>query len=98
MTRIMTLNAQRLRPWLRAALVVYLLGTVALATVHQHAGPSRAADCGLCTISHTPALTAPAPQHLATGDAAYTVLAVPDHRVVEAEFSQASRSRAPPQS
>ncbi len=94
----MTLSTQKFRPWLRAALVAYLLATVAMATVHQHHGPSRAADCGLCTISHTPVLAAPAPQQVTDRDAACTAVSVPDHRISESDFSPASRSRAPPQS
>ena len=47
-------------PFLRAALALYLLGTLCLAEVHQHHGALQNHDCALCTIVHSPATVVPA--------------------------------------
>ncbi len=95
--RPMTFSTQRFHPWLRAALVVYLLCTVIVTTVHQHHGALQNGDCALCTLAHTPGLTSPTayqPESIAVTRA---IITVPDDQVWESEFRQPSQSRAPPQ-
>ena len=93
----LTFQPLRLRPWLHAAVILYLLGAVFLISVHQHHGALHNSDCALCTISHMPALVAPAAEQLAQRTPASILLPAPDDRGWDAEFFQASRSRAPPQ-
>lgn len=94
----MTFSTQRFHPWLRVVLVAYLLCTVVITTMHQHHGALTTGDCGLCTVAHTPAVTAPTTYHPTPVVASRTMITVPDDRISESEFRQASRSRAPPQS
>ena len=95
--RRLTSQTLRLRPWLHAAIVFYLLGAVFLVTVHQHHGTLHGSDCALCTMSHTPALLTPAADQVAERTTAGTLIPVPDDRGWDDETYQASRSRAPPQ-
>ena len=90
-------QTHRLRPWLQAAIVLYLLGAVFLTTVHQHHGALHNTDCALCTMSHTPALLAPAAEQAAERDRASALIPAPDDRDWDAGTYQPSRSRAPPQ-
>src|SRR6185295_1668268 len=94
--RRLTSQNLHLRPWLHAAIVLYLLGAVFLITVHQHHGALHNTDCGLCTISHMPALLAPAAEQVAEQTPAIPLLTTPDDRAWDAEFFRAARSRAPP--
>jgi hypothetical protein len=87
----------RLRPWLQAAIVLYLLGALFLTTVHQHHGALHHTDCALCTMSHTPAVLAPAAEQVAERTRAGALIPVPEDRGWDAGTHQASRSRAPPQ-
>jgi len=95
--RRLTSQTLRLRPWLHAAIVLYLLGAVFLVTVHQHHGALHNTDCALCTMSHTPALLTPAADQVAEHSAVGALIPVPDDRGWDDETYQASRSRAPPQ-
>ena len=95
--RRLTSQTLRLRPWLRTAIVLYLLGAVFLVTVHQHHGALHNPDCALCTMSHTPALLTPAADQVAEHSAAGALIPVPDDRGWDDETYEPSRSRAPPQ-
>lgn len=94
------LNSQmlRLRPWLQAAIVLYLLAAVCLTSVHQHHGALHGSDCALCTMSHTPAMLTSAADQTAERLTAGSIIPVPDDHGWAEETYQASRSRAPPQS
>ena len=87
----------RITPWLRPAIILYLLAIVCIAAVHQHHGTLHGSDCALCTMSHTPALLTPAADQVAERGTAGTLIPVPDDRAWDDETYQASRSRAPPQ-
>jgi hypothetical protein len=91
-----TFEMKRFPPWLRAALTLYLLGTLFLVAVHQHHDASQAHDCGLCALAHTPAVTAPATLQPAHADAVEYLRAASNDRGWDSEFSRAARSRAPP--
>ena len=90
-----TYNLRRLNPWLRGALVLYLLGTVCLVAVHQHHG-LQTDNCALCTICHTPATVASAVAHQAAPTTTEYVLAIPGDQRWESESRSTLRSRAPP--
>lgn len=87
----------RPRPWLQAAIVLYLLAAVCLIAVHQHHGALHGSDCALCTMSHTPALLSSAGDQTAEQTTAGTLIAILDDQGWTEETYQASRSRAPPQ-
>jgi len=95
--RRLTSQMLRSRPWLNAAIVLYLLAAVCLTAVHQHHGALHGSDCALCTMSHTPALLTSAADQTAEQTTTGTLIPVPDDRVWAEETYQASRSRAPPQ-
>jgi hypothetical protein len=95
--RRLTSQTLRLRPWLHAAIALYLLGAIFLVTVHQHHGALHNNDCALCTMSHTPAVLAPAANQVAERTPASALVPVPEDQGWDAEVCQASRSRAPPQ-
>ena len=95
--RQLTSKTLRLRPWLQAAIVLYLLGAVFLTTVHQHHGALHNTDCALCTMSHTPAVLAPAAEQAAERTRAGALIPVTEDRGWDAGTYQPSRSRAPPQ-
>ena len=95
--RRLTSKTLRLRPWLHAAIVLYLLGAVCLIAVHQHHGSLHGTDCALCTMSHTPAVVAPAADQVAEQTAASTLLPAPVARGWDSEVCRTTRSRAPPQ-
>jgi hypothetical protein len=83
-------------PFLRAALALYLLGTVCVAEVHQHHGALQNHDCALCTIAHSPATVVPAGPHDAAPAAMGYLLPAPDDRGWDSESRSTLRSRAPP--
>jgi len=87
----------RLRPWLHAAVALYLLAAVCLTAVHQHHGALHGSDCALCTMSHTPAVLASAADQAAERTSEGALVPVPEDRGWAQETYQASRSRAPPQ-
>jgi hypothetical protein len=88
----------RLRPWLHAAIALYLLGAIFLVTLHQHHSALHNTDCALCAMSHTPAVVATAAELAGGHTTEGTLVAIPDDRGWAEESYQASRSRAPPQS
>jgi len=88
----------RLKPWLQAAIVLYLLGGLFLVAVHQHHGALHGSDCALCTMSHTPATLTSAVDQTAERLTAGSIIPVPNDHGWAEETYQASRSRAPPQS
>jgi len=83
-------------PFLRAALALYLLGTLCLAEVHQHHGALQNHDCALCTIVHSPATVVPAAPHDAAAAAVGYILPARDDRGWDSESRSTLRSRAPP--
>ena len=86
----------RIRPWLRGALVLYLLSTLCLVAVHQHHGAPQGHDCALCTVAHTPATVAAAIDcQIAPATAGY-LLAAPGDQRCDSELHGTTRSRAPP--
>ena len=91
-----TFHMRRFPPLLRAALALYLLGTVCLAEVHQHHGVLQNHDCALCTIAHSPATVVPAGPHDAAPTAVGYLLPAPDDRGWDSESRSTLRSRAPP--
>lgn len=90
-------DAQRIRPWLRAVVVLYLLSCVLLVAVHQHHGAAQGRDCLLCTIAHTPAAVAPVALLPASPILLGYLLRTVEERNWESESCRAPRSRAPPQ-
>jgi hypothetical protein len=94
--RPFTLDAQRIRPWLRAAVVLYLLSCVLLVAVHRHHGATQSDECLLCTMAHTPAAIAPAALLPTAPILAGFVLRAIEKRDPESEPSGVPRSRAPP--
>ncbi|TMQ62835.1 MAG: hypothetical protein E6K79_11280 [Candidatus Eisenbacteria bacterium] len=96
--RRLTSQMIRPRPWLQAAIVVYLLAAICLITVHQHHGALHGSDCALCTMSHTPAMLTSAADQTAEQTTAGALIPIPEDRSWAEETYQASRSRAPPQS
>jgi hypothetical protein len=95
--RRLTSQMLRQKPWLQAAIVLYLLVAVCLAAVHQHHGALHGSDCALCTMSHAPALLTSAADQTAEHTTAGTLIPIPDDRGWAEETYQPSRSRAPPQ-
>ena len=95
---MMRLNSEtiRLRPWLQAAIVVYLLAAVLVATMHQHHGALHGNDCALCAAAHTPALIAPAPVHHTAPAATGYLPLIPGEQRWDSEPGSTTRSRAPP--
>jgi hypothetical protein len=90
------MDCKRHQPWLRAALLAYLLCSVAVAPMHQHhGGPSS--DCARCTLAHTPTLLAPTSQQPVAATEFRTAVAAPDDPIADPDFLQATHSRAPPQ-
>jgi hypothetical protein len=83
-------------PWLRGALVLYLLSTLCLVAVHQHHGALQGHDCALCTVAHTPATVAPAAFHQAAPAATSHLLPIPGEQRWDSETGSTSRTRAPP--
>jgi len=87
---------RRLDPWLRGAIVLYLLSTLCLVAVHQHHGTLQGHDCALCTVAHTPATVVAATLHqLAPVTAGYLLPTPGEHRC-DSEPGNTSRTRAPP--
>lgn len=92
------LDAQRIRPWLRAAVVLYLLSCVLLVAVHQHHGATQSDECLLCTMGHTPAAIAPLALLPAAPLLLGYLLRSVEERGLESGSRRTPRSRAPPQS
>jgi hypothetical protein len=90
------LDAQRVRPWLRAAVVLYLLSCVLLVAVHQHHGATQSDECLLCTMAHTPAAIAPAALLPAAPILVGFVLRAIEERNRGSEPPGTPKSRAPP--
>ena len=83
-------------PWLRAALVLYVLSTLLLVAGHQHPAGMQGHDCALCTAAHTPAtVTAAVDCQAAPATAGYLLPAPGDSRW-DSEPHGTTRSRAPP--
>ncbi|HYR69596.1 MAG TPA: hypothetical protein VER77_06905 [Candidatus Dormibacteraeota bacterium] len=95
--RRLTTQMLGLRPWLHAAIVVYLLAAVCLTAVHQHHGALHGSDCALCTMSHTPAMLTSAADQTAERTTTGALIPIPEDRGWAKETYQASRTRAPPQ-
>jgi hypothetical protein len=89
-------HIRRLNPWLRGAVVLYLLSTLCLVAVHQHHGGLAGHDCALCTVAHTPAISAPAAPHQAALATSSTTLPAPGEQRWDSEPRSTSRTRAPP--
>ena len=89
-------HMKRFPPLLRAALALYLLGTLCLAAVHQHHGALQSHDCALCTIAHSPATVVSAALHNTAPAAAGYLLPAPADRGWDSESRSTLRSRAPP--
>jgi hypothetical protein len=89
-------NIRQLNPWLRGALVLYLLSTLFLVVVHQHHDGLQGHDCALCTVAHTPAVA----QVAAVQDTAPVtpgiLLPAPEIRGWDSDPASTLRSRAPP--
>ena len=89
-------NMKRLNPWLRGALVLYLLSTVCLVAVHQHHGALQGHDCALCTVAHTPATVQVASAQGSVPLTLGILLPAPEVRGWDSEPRNTLRSRAPP--
>lgn len=94
--QIATFHMNRIRPWLRGALVLYLLGTLCVVAVHQHHGALQGHDCALCTVAHTPAVVAAAAVHHATPAPSQYLLPIPGDQRWDSEPGSTSRTRGPP--
>jgi hypothetical protein len=92
-----TFQIHRSKPWLNAAIVIYLLGAVLMIAVHQHHDALHATDCALCTMAHTPAMVAPISLQVTEQTTRGFVIPIPEIRGWDSEVRQTSRSRAPPQ-
>ena len=91
-----TFHMHRIQPWLRGALVLYLLSTVCVVAVHQHHGAAQGHDCALCTVAHTPATVAPTSIHQTAPTATEYLLPIPGDQPWDSEPGSASRTRGPP--
>ena len=89
-------NIRQLKPWLRGALVLYLLSTVCLVAVHQHHGALQGHDCALCTVAHTPATAQVAAVQDVAPSTPGTLLPAPEIRGWDSDPASTLRSRAPP--
>lgn len=89
-------HIRRLDPWLRGAIVLYLLSTLCLVAVHQHHGGLQGHDCALCTVAHTPATVAPAALHQTAPAKTSYLLPIPGEQRWDSEPGSTSRTRAPP--
>jgi hypothetical protein len=87
---------RRFNPWLRAALVLYLLSTLCLVAVHQHHRALQGHDCALCTVVHMPATVAPTSFHQAPHATTGHLLPIPGEQRWDSEPGSTSRTRAPP--
>jgi len=89
-------HLRRSNPWLRGALVLYLLSTLLLVAGHQHPAGPQSHDCSLCTAAHTPATVAPAIGCQAAPATTGYLLPAPGDQRSESEPHGTTRSRAPP--
>jgi hypothetical protein len=87
---------RRFDPWLRGAIVLYLLSAVCLVAIHQHQGAAAGHDCALCTVAHTPATVAAATLHQPASGTTGCLLPLPGDDRWDFEPSSTSRTRAPP--
>jgi len=90
------IHIRRSHPLFRGLLVLYLLGTLFLAAVHQHHDGLQGHDCALCTVAHTPATVAAGVDHALAPSTTERILAIPVEQGWESESHRTTRSRAPP--
>ncbi|HYQ88103.1 MAG TPA: hypothetical protein VEU09_00575 [Candidatus Binatia bacterium] len=90
------IHIRRSHPLFRGLLVLYLLGTLFLAAVHQHHDGLQGHDCALCTVAHTPATVAAGVDPMLALCISERILAVPSEQGWESESHRTTRSRAPP--
>jgi hypothetical protein len=90
------IHMRRSHPLFRGLLVLYLLGTLFLAAVHQHHDGLQGHDCALCTVAHTPATVAAGVDHVLAPYTSERILAIPSEQGWESESHRTTRSRAPP--
>ena len=94
--RRLNFHRPNLRPWLRAALVAYLLATVFLVTLHTHHGGAQDQDCAACTMAHTPAAVTTTVVCDSAPVFSGVPLVLPESPAWDFEHGSALRSRAPP--
>ena len=89
-------HIRRSGPLFRGLVVLYLLGTLFLAAVHQHHDGLIGHDCALCTVAHAPATVQAGVDHLLAPSVTEHVLAITADQGFESESHRTTRSRAPP--
>jgi len=90
------IHIRRSHPLLRGLLVLYFLGTLFLAAVHQHHDGLQGHDCALCTVAHTPATVVAGVDHQLAPTTTERILAIPSEQGWDSESHRTTRSRAPP--
>jgi hypothetical protein len=87
----------RCRRYLQAALLLYLVASVFLVTLHQHRGVAYGHECSLCVAAHTPITIPASTPQLTAPLAAGPPLPIFHDRAHESENLGTCRSRAPPE-
>jgi hypothetical protein len=87
---------RRSHPLFRGLLLLYLAGTLLIVAGHQHHNALQGHDCALCTVAHTPAMAASAPDPVLAPCSTETALAIPAEQGWDSNSHRATRSRAPP--
>ena len=87
---------RRSHPLFRGLLLLYLASTLLIVAGHQHHNALQGHDCALCTVAHTPAMAAAAPDHDVAPSATQTLLSIPAEQGWDSESHRTTRSRAPP--
>ena len=90
-------NMKALPAWLRAGLILYLLGSVLLVAVHQHPAGSTLHECALCAAAQTPLVTPAIVVQTPRPVTAISPLPVDSERPAQPGFTRTAPSRAPPQ-
>ena len=85
-----------LSPYLRGAVVLYLLASVFLFTVHQHHGASYGHDCALCAAAQTPSTVPPSSPQIDAPPQLRAAVGIADDPRHESEVLASCRTRAPP--
>ena len=83
--------------WIRAGLILYLLGSVLLVAVHQHPAGLTSHECAICTAAHTPLVTSAVVVQTPHLVAYASPLPVDSERPAQPGFTRTAPSRAPPQ-
>jgi hypothetical protein len=88
----------RARPWIRAAILLWLFSGILLVAFHQHRDAAAGHDCAICVAAHTPVTVSQTSYQVPMPQESGTVVAAAPARDIAAAFRVSFPSRAPPRS